>query len=397
MKFSTRHSLAAALAATLILPTAASCRRQEAAETPAAADTVQTVLVKTATLGRRQFRDFLHVNGTLEAKDKATVSSRVAGTISQIHFDEGDEVKAGDVLFRLDDRTYRDNVAIARATLAAREAAVKVAEANLAKAKAELHKAGLDAARYKRLYDGGNASLNEYETYRLNQERAQAALDYAQSSLSSETAQVALAKATLAIREKDLEDTVIRAPLGGMIASRLHDPGEEIGAQSGVFTIVAPAVIRATMSLPAHYYSMIAVGRTAIRLTVSGRKYPHEVKVTSKSPVIETGLRTFEIKAEFDNADRDLLVPGAMLDADIELAASNGFAVPLDVPIKRDSGLLLFTVEDGKAHALGVAKGIEEDGWVEITGAPLHEGLVYISDGQYQVEEGTPLKTAGGK
>lgn len=359
-----------------------------------AKDDRQTVLVRTGILQKRLLHELLQVNGTLESKDKAVISSRVGGTIAEVNFDLGDTVKAGEVLFRIDDRSYRDAVQVAAATLAAQEAAVKVAQANLSKAQAELHKADLDALRFKRLHDSGNASSNELETYQLSQERAKSGVDYAQASLQAQIAQVELAKATLAIKQKDLEDTVIKAPFDGRIAARMHDPGEEVAARTGVFSLIDPGIVRAALSLPSEYYGRIEPGETAIQLEIGGRKYGRQVKVTSKSPAIETGLRTFEIKAEFSNDDPELLVPGAMLSASIQLSSREAFAVPLEVPLKRESAVVLFAVDEGKARALAVTTGIEESGWVEVDGEQLAEDMQYVVDGQFQIDDGTPLRIA---
>ncbi len=375
---------------------AVSCGKSTATATDAATEKIarQAVLVRTSVLQKRTMHELLQVNGTLEAKNKAVISSRVSGTIAQVNFDLGDAVKAGDVLFRIDDRSYRDAVDVAKATLAAQQSAVKVAEANLSKAQAELHKADIDAQRFKRLYDAGNASSNEFETYKLNQERAKSSVDYAQAYLQAQIAQVSLAESTLAIKQKDLEDTVIRAPFDGRIAARLHDPGEEVGARTSVFSLIEPDTVRAVMSLPSEYYGRIELGKTEIQLQINGKRYRNNVKITSKSPSIETGLRTFEVKAEFANDEPELLVPGALLAISIQLSSHEAFAVPLDVPIKRNSGVLLFAVEDNKAHAVPVTTGIEEAGWVEVTGKSLASGMTYITDGQFQIEDGTPLRIA---
>ncbi len=379
---------------------ATSCGNSETGDTttttaPAAPAAAATVPVRVTALSQRTFTDFLRVKGSLEAKNKATISSRVTGTILEVKADIGDQVKAGQVLFTIDPRTYQDGVEVAAATVKAQQAAVKVAEANVVKAQAELHKATLDQQRFQRLFDKKQVSSNELEQYQLAFEQAKSGLAYAEASLESQKAQVALAEATLAIKQKDLEDTVIKAPFDGAIASRLHDPGEEIDGHTAVFTLVDTRVLRATAALPAAYYNSIVTGKTTLELAVDGKVYPHKVLITEKSPVVETGLRTFTIKAQIQNDHpKNPLVPGVLTDMAVALKQSTGFALPDLVPIRRESGTLIFTVVDGKAKAIAVSLGLEEDGLVEIHADQLTQGMPIITDGQYLVQDNTPVAVA---
>lgn len=361
-------------------------------ESSARTNAVTTVYVKAAPLQKRQMVDALMVNGTIEAVNKATISSRVGGTIESIAVDEGDSVRKGDLLFRIDQRSYRDAVTVAQATLEAQQAAVKVAEAQLDKAKAELHKAKLDRERFQRLFDQGNASANELENYQLGFERARTGVDYAAAYLNSQQAQVKLAAATLAIKEKDLQDTEIRAPFDGRIASRNHDPGEEIGAEQAVLYLVDASRLRATASIPAEFYSRIRQNESRIKVTVNGRDIPGEFPVTDKLPVIETSLRTFGIKAEVKDDGSGSIVPGALAGISIILDAKEAFALPIAIPVTRTSGSLLFTVVDGKAKSIQVTTGITSDGQVEVRSPELQEGMTIITEGQYQISDGTPVQ-----
>ena len=356
------------------------------------ANAVVPAYVKTTSLGKRSMAEVLSVNGTVEAVQKAVISSRVSGTIEEIAVDEGAAVRRGELLFRIDQSTYRDAVTVAQATLEAQEAAVKVAAAQLEKAKAELHKATLDLERFRRLHKDGNTSSNELETSQLNFQRAKAGVDYADSYLASQQAQVKLAAANLAIREKALQDTVITAPFDGRISRRLHEPGEEVGAEQPILHLVDDTRLRATASLPAEFYSRVQSGASKLTLTLNGRPVPGEWTVSDKLPVIETALRTFGIKADIPGKPEIGLVPGALAGMEIVLKREDSFALPLQIPVIRSGGSLIFTIEEGMAKAITVTTGITHEGWVQISAPELHEGMTVISDGQYQITDGAPVQ-----
>ncbi len=358
---------------------------------PAPAETTQTAPaanVKTAPLTERDFVEYLTLKGTIEAKNKASVSARVGGSIKEVLVEKGDSVKAGQILFTIDDASYRDKVAVAKATLQAQTAAVEVAKAQAEKAQANLHKASLDVERFRRLYEKKTVSSNELETYTLHFESAKADFALAESNVAAQEAQVELAKASLAICQKDLDDCVIRSPLDGAVSARFHDPGEEVAKKDTILTIVDSGTLRATASIPAEYYDAVQPGKSILRITQERQTEPVNVLVTDKNPVIEEGLRTFELRAQFSNDGAVKFVPGALVNIAVELKRSHGLGVDISVPVRRTAGVLLYTVENGKAKAIPVQMGISQDGMVEVSAEELTAELPIIVEGQYMIQDG---------
>ena len=341
-----------------------------------------------APLEERDFTRYLTLKGTLEAKDRVIVSSRVNGTLEKVLVEEGDAVQEGQVLFRMDERTFRDQVTVAEATLAAQESAVEVARAQVEKAQASLHKATLDVERFRRLFQKGNVSANEVETYELDFQEAKADSTLAQANLAAQEAQVRLARASLSIARKSLEDCTVKALMAGRISARLQEPGQELGVGTPVVEVVDPTLLRAVASLPADYYASVLPGTTTLRLGDAKGKALKEVTVTDKSPDIQPGLRTFQVRGLFSVAPGESLVPGQLVDISVALEHAHGFAVPLSVPVRRSSGLLLYAVEEGKAKAILVQEGITQDGMVQVTGEGLSAGGMVVVEGQYMIQDG---------
>ncbi len=348
-------------------------------------------LVVMGQLQERDFTRYLTLKGTLEAKTQTTVSTRVGGTLKEVCAEVGDRVQAGQKLFSLDDRTYRDQVEVAEATLAARQSAVAVSQAQLEKAQASFHKASLDVERFRRLFEKQTVSSNELETYTLSYEASSADLSLAKANLSAAEAQVRLAEASLSIAKKNLEDCTILAPISGCVAARLQEPGEEVRVEAPVFKLLDPAALRVVAFLPAAYYAKILPGKTEL-LVEDGNGVQKAILVTDKSPLIQSSLRTFQVRGELTAGEGDALVPGQLVEVSVALEKSHGFGVPLSVPVRRVSGLLLYRVENGRAVALPVEEGITQDGVVEVRGEGLSAGLSVVVDGQYMIQDGDAVQ-----
>ena len=185
---------------------------------------------------------------------------------------------------------------------------------------------------------------------------------------------------------------VIRSPLDGAVSSRLHDPGEEVARKDTILTIVDTTVLRAVASIPAEYYDAIQPGKTSILITQEGTDKSRSVLVSDKSPVIEQGLRTFELRAEFSNDGEVKFVPGALISIAVEMKHSHGLGVDISVPVRRTAGMLLYTVENGKAKAIPVETGISQDGMVEVSAEGLTTELPIIVEGQYMIQDGDAVK-----
>ena len=365
-----------------------SCGAKKEASAKETSEEFKGTPVVLAPLAERDFVRYLTLKGSLEAKERVMVSARVGGTLEKVLVEEGDTVQEGQVLFVMDQRTYRDQVLVAEATLAARQSAVSVARAQEEKAQASLHKATLDVERFRRLFQKGNVSANEKETYELNFQAATADFALAQANVAAEEAQVRLAEASLSIARKSLEDCTVKAPMAGRISARLQEPGQELGVATPVVEVVDPLRLRAVVSLPADYYAVVKPGETVLRLGDGKGRTLKEVTVTDKSPDIQPGLRTFQVRGLFTVAEGEELVPGQLVDIAVELERSHGFAVPLSVLVRRTSGLLLYTVVENMARAIPVQEGITQDGMVEVSGEGLSAGQEIVVEGQYMIQDG---------
>lgn len=194
------------------------------------------------------------------------IAPKVAGYVKRIPVVENQHVQAGDVLVVIDDQDFAASVDQAKAQMASQKAAIasidsqlalqasriSQAQADIATAEADLAFARSDLSRYRELVQTGAASRQHFETAQQAERKAIAGLDKAHANLATEEKQVGVlqagrhqaeanlqeAEAALALRQIDLDNTVIRAPVGGVIGNKGVDMGQYVKAGTQLFALV---------------------------------------------------------------------------------------------------------------------------------------------------------------
>lgn len=367
---------------------ATGCGKKAAA--PTAAEAVHTLAIRARPAATRDFERRLTVQGTLEAKNFANVASRADGNLDEIWVDEGDEVVAGQTaLFQIDPVDRRNAVTIAEQALAVAQASLAVAQASAGKTAAEAHKATLDFDRYDRLHESGKVSDNEYEAHEVIYEQAKAGIAVAEAQVDLAERQVKQGAAALSIAQKNLADTKILAPITGVVSSRTAEPGEQMAVGRVVLRIDDLSTVEAAAYLPAQYYPEVVPGETKFRLGVNGREAGAHI-VTTRSPVINPTLRTFEIKGRVAAGD-GRIVPGQMVDLTLVFETRQGLGIPSAAILSRAGKSTVFVVQEGKAVAREIQTGLQNDAWTEILSG-LAAGEPVVTEGQTQLRDGTAVE-----
>lgn len=177
--------------------------------------------------------------GTLEARIKTTISPRIQERLTEVLVDQGDPVKAGQLLARLDDAETRQQVAIAEAALAAARATVQRVEADEARAQAVLHQAQLDHKRSAELLAGKIASQSDFEKTAETLLVAGADLKRSQSAIAEARSQALTAEKTLLYQKEHLAFTEMHSPYNGLITRRDRDPGGIVVPGASILQVVA--------------------------------------------------------------------------------------------------------------------------------------------------------------
>ncbi len=232
----------------------------------AASDVVKASLI-TITQG-------LPVSGTLKAVNSAVVKAKVAGELQGLAVREGDFVKAGQVIARIDASDLLSRVRQAREQADASKAQMEVAQRQFDNNKA--------------LVDQGFISKTALDTSLAN-------LNAAKS-----TYQAALAGTDVA--KKSVDDTVLKAPISGQVSQRLAQSGERVGVDSRIVEIVDLSRLELEATLNAADAAQIQVGQMA-ELQIEGSAKTFVAKVARINPTAQAGSRSVLAYLSIDNAD----------------------------------------------------------------------------------------------
>jgi len=345
---------------------------------------IQSIAVRTLKAEPRTFERRITVQGNLQSKYVANVAARIAGNLDAIFVDAGASVEANKTeLFQIDPVTLQNAVTASEQQLAVMKASLEVARATLGKTEAEAGKVEIDVGRYQRLYKDGRITPNEFELRQVQYVQSKAGLAVSKAQVALAESQVEQAVATLEISRKNLKDSKSVAPISGFVTHRSKEPGEQVSLGEVVLRIEDPSYIEAIAYLPAEYYADVTPGKTQARLTIAGRDAGTFI-VTYRSPVINTTLRTFEIKGKVESKEA---VAGAMADMTLVFESRKAIGVPSNSLLIRNDTPSVFVAKESKATLIKVQTGLTNDGWTEIrTG--LEEVDSVVTEGQTQLREG---------
>lgn len=177
--------------------------------------------------------------GTLEARVKTTVSARIQERLLEVLADQGDTVKAGQLLARLDDAESKQQVAIAEATLAVAKQTAERVHADLARSEAVLTQARLAHDRMTKLVATRAVSQSDADKSAEALMVAEADLERSNAVIAESAGQIVVAEKSLLFRQKQLEFTEILAPYEGLIIRRDRDAGELLVPGASLMQIIS--------------------------------------------------------------------------------------------------------------------------------------------------------------
>jgi membrane fusion protein, multidrug efflux system len=284
----------------------------------------QPIPVRAAVVEARDMPVLINEIGTVEPLATVAVKSRIDGLIVQVGFSEGDYVHAGDVLFKLDDRT-------ARAQLAQ-------AEANLARDKAQLADAARILARNEALAERGFA--------------ARATLDTARATVDGLEAAAAAGVAQIDNLRAQLDYTIIRAPIAGRTGAQAFKMGANVKANdtTPLVKINQTRPISVLFSVPQTELAALRVAQAKsalpVRVTVRGsRQVSAEGLLTFIDNTVDQATGTIALKATLANQD-EALWPGQFVDVSVLVNTVSSIAtVPANAVLVGQDGTYVFVIK----------------------------------------------------
>jgi HlyD family secretion protein len=205
-------------------------------------------------------------NGRIEAK-LSDASAKEPLRVKEILVDEGDLVRPGQVLVRLDTITLDAQLAEAKAQVAATQEQVAAAQAAIVRQKSEIELAKIEAERSRKLVEERAGSQREYDVRKTNLETTTAGLAEDEAKLQTALQQVQVAKANVEAIQSRINDATLTSPVLGRVLYRLAEPGEVLGPGGKALTLVNLQDVYMEIFLPSAQAAALKIGAEA-RLTV---------------------------------------------------------------------------------------------------------------------------------
>ncbi|MDP3708408.1 MAG: efflux RND transporter periplasmic adaptor subunit [Polaromonas sp.] len=309
----------------------------------------------------------LAVSGSLKAVNSAMVKARVAGELQGLTVREGDFVKAGQVIARIDASEFQSRVQQARQ------------QAESAKAQVDVTQRQFD--NNKALVDQGFISKTALDTSLANLHAAQATYRAAQAAIE--------------IATKSLDDTVLKSPIDGQVSQRLAQPGERVGIDTKIVEVVDLRQLELEASLGAQESMVVRVGQSA-ELQIEGSPDTVQAKVARINPSAQAGSRSVLVYLSLDNPAGSALPlrQGLFAQGTLGTAQAALLAVPVSSVRTDKPAPYVQTIESGKVvHktvALGARGTAGSEALVAVTG--LAEGAPVLRGQIGLLREGTPVR-----
>jgi RND family efflux transporter MFP subunit len=329
--------------------------------------TVQITTVSMRTPGITD-QTVLTASGYVTARRRATVSSRVMGTLSEVLVEPGMPVRKGQVLARLD-------ASLARAALSVSEAQLTAARSDLGEIEVRLREAQTNQGRHLRLVQAGVVAAAELDTTNATVEALAARLAAAASA-------VGVAEQQLALRRVELADTTLRAPFDGVVISKDAQAGEMVSPTSagggftrtGICTIVDMSSLEIEVDVNEAHIGRIFSGQP---VAVVLDAYPEQRipgRVVTPVPTADRQKATVQVRIATEQRDPhmlpDMTVKVSFLEESEESPTAANMRPRLLVPRRavRSDGEqnVVFVVRDGRADRVEVRLGPADGDQVEV-------------------------------
>ena len=317
------------------------CGKKDAQATQQEAERVE--VVSCMTLQDQEIERVFTVSTNLQGYLTQNVAPSLTGKIEHIYVEVGDEVKAGDMLVRMDQNQYLTQ---------------KIQLANLE----------VEMGRLEALLETGSVSQQTYDQTKVGYDQLKQNLSFLETN------------------------TYVKAPFDGVISAKTYEDGELYGGQP-IVVLTQVKKLKALIAVPEKYYPLIQEG---MKLTVKSEVYPEETfpaTIEVVYPTIDAASHTFLCKIVIPNANEKLRA-GMYVTTTLGLGKENTIVVPYQSVEKLigSNERFVFINENGYAKRVSVKLGQRFDEQIEIIAPEIHAGVEYIYKGQSKLVDGVKIE-----
>jgi membrane fusion protein (multidrug efflux system) len=272
------------------------------------------------------------ISGSLRPLHEASVRAEVAGPLVQVFAETGQAVGAGQAIAKIDDTAIRDQVISAQSALRSASQTLELARRN--------------AERAQKLADAGAVAERDLESARF--------------SVTSAQAQVSDAQSRLSLARKQLNNTVVRSPMRGVVSERPANAGDVVQPGTALFTIVDPGAMRLVAAVPSEQLGTLRLG-SPVNFTVSG--YPGRTfvgRIERISPTADPATRQVPIYVALPNTGNQL-VSGLFAEGRVAAESRTGLVVPLNAVEVSGASTFVVRVKGGRVARVQVQPGLRDE------------------------------------
>lgn len=289
--------------------------------------------------------------GTLSAEKQVTISSEVAGKVSNVFYSDGQTVSKGDLLLQLDNTQ---------------------AKADLISAQADLALAKRNYQRYEELSKYGGTTKQQ---------------------LDKERADVNAKQATVQQDLNNLQKFTLTAPFSGRLGSFKVQRGDYVAVGDKIISVVNNSKLKVVYALPEDTFAQLKLGQQVIIIPSALSKQSFAGKVTYIAPSIDTSTGTISVQATLNNK-KGKLSSGMFVNVRQIFSKSDALVIPEESLQVDLSGTYVFVIKNGKAYKTAVTTGTHVDGYVEVTSG-LSLSQTIVTEGQQKLSSGMAVKVTG--
>jgi RND family efflux transporter MFP subunit len=320
-------------------------------------------LVKVAEVTRVEIAPQVQLIGTAQPKLTSVLASDIEGIVEKFDVSEGDFVKKGAILARLEDSLLRIEL--------------KGAQANKADTESQLSRARADLTRSSKLLATETISDKQY-TDNL-------------AEVQSLEARVRSLEAEIEHKEDSISKKIIRAPFSGFVVKEHTEVGQWVEKGGPIVTVADLSIMDILVDVPERYVPKLVLGGSTNVQVDALNPEIFKGKIAAIIPVGDSASRTFPIKVSVEN--RDNHIKGGML-CRVNLAIGKPglvLAVPKDAVVNVGQKHLVYVVREGAAQPLPVELGNASDSMIEIKGA-IESGMQVVTRGNERLRPGQPVQ-----
>lgn len=338
----------------------------QSAAVTAASQTLEFLPSDVYTVRAGELQKVLALSGAMRAYSQAVVKAKLGGEVREVLVREGEAVQAGQILVKMDTADYESRLAQAQGALSAAQGQLEIARQARDNNKSLLDKNFISKSAY----------------------------DNTQNQYAIATANVDSAKGALAVAHKALQDTVIRAPIAGLISSRTVQPGEKVSSDNRLLDVVDLHILEMEAPVPTQDIGGIRIGQN-VRVQVDGVAAGVTGRVSRINPATIAGSRSIMVYIQIANPD-SLLRAGMFGQVQLVLEKKTEVLTIPRTAVQYEAGQpFVYLIQDQILQQKTVSLGIEG----ESDGVPVVELLSGLARGDSVIKAnlgslrtGTPVK-----